>query len=188
MESITNRTNPDGDIFGRKNKQDFMQQSVCNICIINCLHCICALCMCTKVLPEDGSLASLSVAEETGERVFSFTYVVCFTYSRNFGELMDFIIESQICDSFPTGNLCHRHHSVQCKACHLFHNACKPKRLRVNQIFILADSSNLGFFTHTVEGAIKIHCKLAREELFYLKSHVVNFFYSCKTGPLIDLF
>lgn len=93
--------------FGRKNKQDFVQQSVCNVCIINYLCCVCALFMCTKVLPEDGSLASLSVAEETGERVFSFTYMVCFTYSRNFGELMDFIIESQICDSFPTGNLCH---------------------------------------------------------------------------------
>lgn len=178
MESITNRTSPVGDILGRKNKQDFGQQSVRNLCIMNCPRCIRALWMCTKVLPEDGSLASLSVVEETGERVFSFTYVVCFTYSSNFGELMDFIIESQICDSFPTGNLCHWHHSVQCEACHLFHNACKPKRLCVNQIFILADSSNLGFFTHTVEGAIKIHFKLARKELFYLKSHVMNLFFS----------
>lgn len=105
------------------------------------------------------------------------------------GELMDFIIESQICDSFPTENLCHWHHSLQWKACHLFHNACMPKRLCVNQIFILGDSSNLSFFTYTIEvGGIKFYFKLTREELFYLKRHAVNFFYSCNTGPLIDLF
>lgn len=102
--------------------------------------------------------------------------MVCFTYSSNFGELVDFIIESQIYDSFPTENLCHRHHSLQCKACHLFHNACMPKRLCVNQIFILGDSSNLFLCLYNGGGESNSMTNLPGR-IIYLKNHIVIFFF-----------